>query len=84
MKIEFITPQQAENIKRTMPKSKVMEEYESYWKQLPKGQVGKMVVGTKDDIRPQTIKARLNRAGKNLDMDCQIKRIGDTVLFWCN
>ena len=40
MKVEFITTKEAENIRRTMPKSKTMEEYESYWKQLPLGQVG--------------------------------------------
>jgi predicted transcriptional regulator len=36
MKVEFICQQDADNIKRQMPKSKKMEEYEGYWKRLPK------------------------------------------------
>ena len=82
MKVEYISTKEAETIRRQMPKSKTMEEYEGYWKQLPKGQVGKMVVGTKDGIRPQTVKSRLARAGRNLSLDTQTKRIQNTVLFW--
>jgi len=64
--------------------SKTMEEYEGYWKQLPKGQVGKILVGQKDGIKPQTVKNRIRRAGLYLGLDSQIKRVGNTVLFWCN
>jgi len=64
--------------------SKTMEEYEGYWKQLPKGQVGKIRVGQKDGIKPQTVKNRIRRAGLYLGLDSQIKRVGNTVLFWCN
>jgi hypothetical protein len=82
MKLEFITQQEAENIKRKMPKSKTMEEYEGYLKQLPEGQVGKIEVTAKDNVKPQTIRNRLNRAGKNLELSIETKRVGYTVLFW--
>lgn len=82
MKLEFITPQEAETIKRKMPKSKTMEEYESYLKQLPDSQVGKLVVDSKDRIKPNTAKARLIRASKNLKLDIQTKRVANTILFW--
>jgi hypothetical protein len=82
MKLDFITPQEAETIRRRMPKSKVMEEYEGYLKQLPDGQVGKIVVTQKDNIKPQTVRSRLNRASKNLKLDIETRRVANTVLFW--
>lgn len=82
MKLEFITPQEAETIKRKMPKSKTMEEYEGYLMHLPDGQVGKLVVDSKDSIRPNTAKARLTRASKNLKLDIETKRVANTILFW--
>ena len=82
MKLEFITKQEAETIKRKMPKSKVMEEYEGYLKQLPDGQVGKIVVAQKDTIKPQTVRSRLNRASKSLKLDVETRRVANTVLFW--
>ncbi|MFC1902650.1 hypothetical protein ACFLX4_01085 [Chloroflexota bacterium] len=82
MRIEFITKEQAESIRRTMPKSRTMEEYEGYLKQLPDGQVGKLVVDGKDSIKPQTVRSRLVRASKNLELTIQTKRVGNTVLFW--
>ena len=82
MKVEYISTKEAEKIRRQMPKTKTMEEYETYWKQLPQGHVGKMVVDQKDGVRPQTIKSRLTRAGRNLNLDAQIKRVQNTVLFW--
>lgn len=82
MKLEFITQQEAESIKRKMPKSKTMEEYEGYLKQLPDGQVGKLVVDGKDGIKPNTAKARLIRASRNLELSIETKRVANTVLFW--
>ncbi len=82
MKLEFVTKEEAEKIRRTMPKSKVMEEYEGYLKQLPEGQVGKIEVTSKDGIKPQTVRARLNRAGKSLNIGIETRRVGNTVLFW--
>ena len=82
MKVEFVTKEEAESIKRHMPKSKVMLEYEDYLKQLPDGQVGKIEVAQKDVIKPQTVRSRLNRASKNLELNIQTKRVANTVLFW--
>lgn len=82
MKLEFITQQEAESIKRKMPKSKTMEEYEGYLKQLPEGQVGKIEVTQKDGVKPQTVRSRLVRASKNLELNIETKRIANTVLFW--
>ena len=55
MKVEFVTREEAENIKRKMPKTKVMEEYEGYLHNLPDGQVGKIEVTEKDDVKPQAV-----------------------------
>jgi hypothetical protein len=82
MKLEFVTKEEAEKIRRTMPKSKTMEEYEGYLKQLPENQVGKIVVSPKDGIKPQTVRSRLNRAGKSLELNIETKRIANTILFW--
>lgn len=82
MKLEFITSQEADTIKRKMPKSKTMEEYEGYLKQLPDGQVGKIEVTQKDGIKPQTVRSRLVRASKSVELNIETKRVGNTVLFW--
>ena len=82
MKVEFVTKEEAEKIRRTMPKSKVMLEFEDYLKQLPDGQVGKLVVDSKDSIKPQTVRSRLVRASKNAELNIQTKRVGNTILFW--
>ena len=81
MKVEFITTKEAENIRRTMPKSKTMLEYEGFIKQLPVGQVGKFEVTPKDG-KPNLVKSRLVRAGKSLGVGIEIKRVGNVVLFW--
>lgn len=82
MKLVFVTKEEADKIRRTMPKSKTMEEYEGYLKQLPDGQVGKIEVTQKDNVKPQTVRNRLNRAGKSLSIDIETKRIANTILFW--
>ena len=82
MKVEFVSKEEADSIKRTMPKSKTMEEYEGYLTQLPEGQVGKVEVTQKDGVKPQTVRSCLNRAGKSLNIDIGTKRVGNTVLFW--
>ena len=61
-----------------------MLEYEEYIKQLPEGKVGKVEVDKKDSVKPQTVRNRLNKASKNLEMDIQTNRVGNTVLFWIN
>jgi hypothetical protein len=82
MKLDFITQEEAQTIRRTMPKTKIQEEFEGYLKQLPEGQVGKIVVAVKDNVKPQTVRNRLVKAGRNLNLDIQTKRIANTVLFW--
>ena len=82
MKLEFITQEQAEAIKRKMPKTKVMQEYEDYLRRLPDKQVGRIEVSAKDDVKPYTIRNRLIRANKNLEIDIEVKRIGNVILFW--
>ena len=82
MKLEFVTKEEAEKIRRTMPKSKTMLEYEDFIKQLPENQVGKIEVSQKDGIKPQTVRSRLVRASKSLELNIQTKRIANTVLFW--
>ena len=82
MKVEFITQQEAETIRRKMPKSKTMLEYEDFIKRLPDGQVGKFVIDGKDSIKPQTVRSRLVRASKNIKLDIETKRVANTVLFW--
>ena len=57
-----------------------MLEYEEYLKQLPEGQVGKIEV-TQKDVKLQTVRARLNRASKNLELDIQTKRVANVVLL---
>ncbi len=82
MKVEYVTKEEADNIRRKMPKSKTTLEYEEYLKQLPDGQVGKIEVTLKDSIRPQTVRSRLNRASKSLNIDVETRRVANTVLFW--
>jgi hypothetical protein len=82
MKLDFITKEEAETIRRKMPKSKIQEEYEGYLKQLPDGQVGKIVIDKKDAVKPQTVRSRLNKAGISLKLDIQSRRVGNTILFW--
>jgi hypothetical protein len=66
--------------RRVRGKSKLLEEYENYIKELPKGKVGRLTIG---DNKPVTIKNRLKRARESLNMDdLVIKRIGDHIVFW--
>lgn len=58
----------------------MVEHYESLLKGLKAEQAGKIVA---KEEKPNTIKNRLIRVGKLLDMtDLKVKRTGDTVTFW--
>ena len=81
MKIDFITQEQADTIKRKMPKTKMQIEYEGYLKQLVDGKVGKIEIA-KDDVKPYTVRNRLMKASRNLEMKIEIKRINNVILFW--
>ena len=82
MNVQYISQQDANNIKKQMPKSKTMLEYEVFWQRLPKGQIGKIDIAPKDGIKPNTVRSRLIRAGKSLKLNVETKRVGNTVLFW--
>ena len=82
MKLEYLPISQLDMFKRKMPKSKVMEEYEGYIKDLQDGQLGRILVTKKDDVKPATVKTRLVRAAKSLNISIKIKRVGNEVIFW--
>jgi len=82
MKNEYITFQQADKLKRRMPKSEVAKEFESYIKELPQGQVGQITVDKQDSIKANTAKARLIRASKALAVTLQTKRVGNVIQYW--
>jgi hypothetical protein len=82
MKNEYITFEQADKLKRKMPKSEAAKEFESYIKELPQEQVGQITVDKKDSIKANTAKARLIRASKALGIELQTKRVGNIVQYW--
>jgi len=82
MKNEYITFEQADKLKRQMPKSEVAKEFESYIKELPQGQVGQITVDKKDSIKANTAKARLIRASKAIGIELQTKRVGNVIQYW--
>ena len=82
MKNEYITFQQADKLKRKMPKSEAAKKFESYIKELPQGQVGQITVDKEDGIKANTAKARLIRASKALRVELQTKRAGNVIQYW--
>ena len=82
MNVQYISQQDANNIKKQMPKSKTMLEYEVFWQRLPKGQIVKIDIAPKDGIKPNTVRSRLIRASKCLKLTAKTKRVGNVVLFW--
>ena len=78
--IELVPIDEALSAKRTMKKSKVVESIERTLKKLPAGQSGKIVAKTE---KPQTVKNRVVRVVKNLDMkNIIVKRVANTVYFY--
>ena len=79
-KVEYVPIEEAQNAKRKIKKSKVVEELETVLKKLPQGQSGKIVAKTE---KATTIKNRIVRVGKNLRMNnLKVKRIGDIIYFY--
>lgn len=79
-KLEYVPVAEAKSAKRAIKKSKVVEEVETMLKKLPLGQAGKIVAKTE---KPQTIKNRVLRVGKSLQMkNLIVKRTGETIYFW--
>jgi hypothetical protein len=79
-KLEYIPVAEAKSARKVMKKSKVVEEVETMLKKLPAGQAGKIVANSE---RPQTIKNRIIRVGKSMEMKhLTVKRAGETIYFW--
>jgi len=80
--IEYTTIEEAKALRRSKKKSPIIEEYESLLLNLPEGKAGK-IDASKAKEKPLTIRNRLIRVGKSLNMtDLQVKRAGDIVTFW--
>jgi len=82
VKIDYVPIEEAKALRRSKKKSPVVEEYESLLLNLPAGKAG-MIDAKKEKEKPLTIRNRLIRVGKSLNMtDLQVKRAGDIVSFW--
>ena len=82
VKIDYVPIEEAKALRRTKRKSPVVEEYEALLLNLPAGKAG-MINATKEKEKPLTIRNRLIRVGKSLNVDDLIvKRAGEVVTFW--
>jgi hypothetical protein len=82
VKVDYVPIEEAKSLKRSVKKSPIVEEYESLLLNLPEGKAGK-IGAKKEKEKPQTIKNRLIRIGKSLNMtDLKVRRVGDIVSFW--
>ncbi len=82
VKVEYVPVSELKALKRKMKKSLIVEEYESILKDLPEGQGGK-IDAKKEKEKPATIKNRIMRIAKSLNMtDLKVKRTGDVISFW--
>ena len=82
VKIDYVPIEEAKALRRSKKKSAVIEEYESLLLNLPTGKAG-MIDSKKEKEKSLTIRNRLLRVGKTLNMDdLNVKRAGDIVTFW--
>ena len=82
VQVDYTTIDEARSLRRRMAKRPIVQEYESLLLNLPEGKAGK-IDAKKEKEKPQTIKNRLARVGKGLNMDeLRIRRTGDIVSFW--
>ena len=82
VKVDYVPISEVKSLKRSVKKSPIVEEYESLLMNLPEGQAGR-IDAKKEKGKPQTIKNRLIRIGKTLNMtDLKVRRVGDVVSFW--
>ena len=82
VQVDYTTIDEARALRRRIPKRPVVQEYESLLLSLPEGQAG-MIDAKKGKERAQTIKNRLVRVGKGLNVtDLKVRRTGDVVSFW--
>lgn len=82
VKIDYVPIEEAKALRRSKKKSPLVEEYESLLLNLPEGKAGR-IDAKKEKEKAQTIKNRLVRVGKSLNMtDLRVRRVGDIVSFW--
>ena len=82
VKVDYVPIEEAKSLKRSKKKSPIVEEYESLLLNLPEGKAGK-IDAKKEKEKAQTIKNRLIRIGRSLNMsDLKVRRVGDIVSFW--
>jgi len=82
VKIDYVPIEEAKALRRVKKRSPVVEEYEALLLNLPAGKAG-MIDAKKEKEKPLTIRNRLIRVGKSLNMDdLNVKRAGDVVTFW--
>jgi len=78
--IELVPIDEALSAKRTVKKSKAVENIEKTLKKLPPGQSAKIVAKTE---KAQTVKNRVVRVVRDLGMkNIRVKRVGNTVYFY--
>ena len=82
VQVDYTTIDEARSLRRRMAKRPIVQEYESLLLNLPEGKAGQ-VDARKEGEKAQTIKNRLVRVGKGLNVtDLQVRRVGDIVSFW--
>ena len=82
VQVDYTTIEEAKSLRRRMTKRPIVQEYESLLLNLPAGKAG-MVDARRAKEKPQTIKNRLVRIAKGLNVtDVKVRRTGDIVSFW--
>jgi len=82
VQVDYTTIEEAKAVRRSLTKRPLVQEYESLLLSLPEGKAG-MIDAKKGKERAQTIKNRLVRVGKGLNItDLKVRRVGDIVSFW--
>ena len=80
--IDYVPVAEAKSLRRSMTKRPIVQEYESLLLNLLEGTAGQ-IGAKKEGEKAQTIKNRLVRVGKSLNMaDLKVRRVGDIVSFW--
>ena len=82
VKVNKISIEEAKSIKRTVKPSAIVQQYTQILKELAHGEAGEIDAKSEKE-KPQTIKNRIVRLGKSLNMtELQVKRVGDKIFFW--
>jgi hypothetical protein len=82
VKVKRISIEQAKSMKRTIKPSAIVQEYTQILKELAPGEAREIEAKSEKE-KPQTIKNRIVRLGKSLQMpELKVKRVGDIITFW--